>query len=44
MSQSKREITCIKLSMETKSRLDQLGNKQDTYEDLVKRLLDKEEV
>lgn len=44
MSQSKREITCIKLSKETKSRLDQLGNKQDTYEDLVKRLLDKDEV
>ena len=44
MNQSKREITCIKLSKETKSRLDQRGKKQDTYEELVKRLLDKDEI
>ncbi len=44
MSQSKREITCIKLSKETKNRLDQRGKKQDTYEDLVKKLLDNDKV
>ncbi len=44
MSQSKREITWIKLSKETKNRLDQRGKKQDTYEDLVKKLLDNDKV
>ncbi len=44
MNQSKREITCIKLSKETKSRLDQRGKKQDTYEDVVTRLLEKDEL
>ncbi len=44
MSQSKSEITCIKLSKETKSRLDQRGKKQDTYEDVVIRLLEKDEL
>jgi len=32
--------TCIQLSKETKSKLDDLGKKQDTYEDIIKRLLE----
>ena len=34
------EPTTIRLSMETKNRLDKLGAKGDSYEDIVKRLLD----
>jgi len=41
MSTSGDRITCIQLSKETKSRLDKLGKKQDTYEDIIKRLLEK---
>lgn len=33
------EATTIRLSQETKDRLDKLGNKGDTYEDIVKRLI-----
>ncbi len=39
MSDNRDHITCIQLSKETKSKLDDLGKKQDTYEDIIKRLL-----
>jgi len=40
MHDSNNSITCIQLSKETKSKLDDLGKKQDTYEDIIKRLLE----
>jgi len=39
MSDSNSRITCIQISKETKCKLDDLGKKQDTYEDIIKRLL-----
>ena len=37
---SDKERTSIQISRETKARLDQLGLKKDTYEDIIRRLLD----
>ena len=34
------ETTTIRLTPETKARLDKFGNKGDTYEDVIKRLID----
>jgi hypothetical protein len=34
------EKTTVALSVEVKKRLDVLGNKADTYDDIVRRLLD----
>ena len=41
MSSGNDRITCIQITKETKSKLDDLGKKQDTYEDIIKRLLAK---
>lgn len=35
------EKTTIQISLDTKSRLDKLGFKNDSYDDVIKRLLDK---
>lgn len=32
-------ITCIQLSKKTRDRLAEMGNKKDTYEDIVKALM-----
>ena len=32
--------TSIQLSVATKERLDKIGGKKDTYEDIIRRLLD----
>jgi predicted transcriptional regulator len=34
------ETTTIRVTPETKSQLDSIGHKGDTYEDIIKRLLD----
>jgi len=39
MSDKRNHITCIQLSKETKCRLDDIGKKPETYEDIIKRLL-----
>lgn len=39
MEQKKKTKEHIVISEETKKQLDQLGNKGDTYEDIIKRLL-----
>ena len=36
----KDKITCIQLSKETRNRLAEMGGKNDTYEDIVKALID----
>jgi len=33
-------ITCIQLSKKTRDRLAEMGNKKNTYEDIVKALMD----
>jgi predicted DNA-binding protein len=38
------EKTTIQLTVETKKRLDDLGTKIDTYEDIIKRLLNEHEL
>lgn len=40
MGNRKNEITAIQLSKDTKNKLAQLGTKQDTFEDIIKRLID----
>jgi len=40
MTKKKDELTCIQLSKETKSKLDQLGIKSDTYESIILNLMD----
>jgi len=37
----KDEISCVQLSKDTKSKLDKLGTKTDTYESIILNLLDK---
>lgn len=37
---NKDTITTIQLSKETKNKLADLGTKQDTFEDIIKRLID----
>jgi len=39
MTNNRDHITCIQISKETKSRLDNLGKKHDTYEDIIKKFL-----
>ena len=34
------ETTLIRIAVQTKSELDKIGNKGDTYEDVVRRLLE----
>jgi predicted DNA-binding protein len=34
------ETTTIRITYETKAKLDKLGDKCDTYEDIVKRLIE----
>lgn len=41
MEQIKKPKEHIVMSKETKERLDKLGNKGDTYEDIIVRLLNK---
>jgi len=36
------EKTSIQISRETKKRLDALGMKKDTYDDIIRRLLDQQ--
>jgi len=38
---TKDEYTTIQLSRETKKKLDELGKKNETYEEIIKRLLEK---
>jgi len=33
------DITTIQISKETKQKLDEIGKKNETYEDIIKRLL-----
>jgi len=39
-SKRKDEITCVQLSRNTKSKLDTFGKKSDTYETIIKHLID----
>jgi len=36
----KDELTCIQLSKNTKEKLDKLGTKKDTYEDIILRCIE----
>lgn len=36
----KPEKSTIQVTLDTKKRLDELGGKNDTYEDIIKKLLD----
>lgn len=38
--QDKDKITTIRISVKTKNRLDLLGKKGDSYEDIIKRLIE----
>jgi hypothetical protein len=40
MATKKDEVTCIQLSKNTKSKLDKLGTKSDTYESIILSLMD----
>jgi len=37
----KDEISCVQLSKDTKSKLDKLGTKKDTYESIILNLMPK---
>jgi len=39
-SRKKDQITCIQLSKKTRDRLAEMGGKKDTYEDIIKGLID----
>lgn len=39
-TESKVEYTSIRVSIDTRQRLNGLGNKNDSYDDIIKRLLD----
>jgi predicted DNA-binding protein len=38
--ESQIEYTSIRVSTETRKRLNELGNKNDSYDDIIKRLLE----
>jgi len=38
--QDEERITTIRISVKTKNRLDPLGKKGDSYEDIIKKLID----
>jgi len=40
-SKRKDEISCVQLSKDTKSKLDKLGTKKDTYEKIILSLMPK---
>lgn len=40
-SKRREDITTIQISKETKKMLEELGNKGDTYEDIIKKILKK---
>ena len=40
--ENNRGMTSIQLTRETKARLASLGSKKDTYEDIIKRLIDQQ--
>ena len=40
MTTKKDEVTCIQLTKDTKSKLDKLGIKSDTYESIILSLMD----
>jgi hypothetical protein len=39
MATRKDEISCVQLTKVTKAKLDQLGTKSDTYESIIKNLI-----
>jgi len=39
-SERKDEVTCVQLTKDTKARLDELGTKNQTYDAIVRDLLD----
>lgn len=40
MNSRKDEISCVQLSKDTKSKLDQLGTKKDTYESIILKMME----
>ncbi len=40
MSNRKDEISCVQLTKDTKSKLDKLGTKKDTYESIILKMMD----
>jgi predicted CopG family antitoxin len=39
-TESQIEYTSIRVSIDTRKRLNELGNKNDSYDDIIKRLLE----
>jgi len=39
-SKRKDDISCVQLSKDTKSKLDELGTKKDTYDSIIVKLVD----
>ena len=39
-SKRKDDISCVQLSKDTKSKLDKLGTKKDTYESIILKMID----
>ena len=44
MSSRKDEISCVQLSKDTKAKLDNLGTKKDTYESIILKMMDSQDV
>jgi len=40
MTSRKDEISCVKLTKDTKAKLDHLGTKKDTYESIILKMID----
>ena len=41
MASRKDEVSCVQLTKDTKSKLDKLGTKTDTYESIILNLMEK---
>jgi hypothetical protein len=44
MSTRRDEISCVQLTKDTKAKLDNLGTKKDTYESIILKMMDSQDV